>query len=301
MESAKRRTRGDKIFDAVLLVVLSVIFFIVAYPLYFIIISSISEPLAVSQGKVIFAPIGFTLDGYAAVFREKSVLGGYLNSLVYTTMGICVSVACTVPTGYALSRKDFFARKPITFFYLLTMFVSGGLYPTYMVVRDTGLLNSMWALIVPGAIWVYNLIVCRTFFATTIPDEVLDAAKIDGCNNTRFFVGIVLPLSAAIIAIMVLYYGVGHWNSYFSALIYINDRNKWPLQLELRTILLQNAMNASRAVMNEQELQEKARLQAIADLMKYSLIVVSCVPMMVLYPFIQRHFVRGVMIGSVKG
>jgi len=301
MESAKRRSRSDKLYDAIIFIVLTLIFLIVAYPLYFVLISSVSDPIAVSQGKVVYAPIGLTLDGYRAVFKEKSVLNGFANSLLYTTTGVFINVVCTVSTGYALSRKDFFARKPITFFYLLTMFVSGGLYPTYMIVRNTGLLNSMWALVVPGAIWVYNLIVCRTFFATNIPSELLDAAKIDGCGNTRFFLSVALPLSGSIIAIMVLYYGVGHWNSYFSALIYINDRSKWPLQLELRTILLQNAMNASRAVMSEQELQEKARLQAIADMMKYSLIVVSCVPMMVLYPFIQRHFIRGVMIGSIKG
>ena len=301
MESAKRRSSSDKVFDAVLFVMLSAVFIIVAYPLYFILISSISDPIAVSQGKVIFIPISFTLDGYIAVFKEQSVLNGYLNSLIYTVVGVCINLICTVPTGYALSRKDFFARKPITFFFLITMFISGGLYPTYMIVRNTGLLNSMWALVIPGAIWVYNLIVCRTFFLTNIPDEMLDAARIDGCGNTRFFINIVLPLSASIIAIMVLYYGVGHWNSYFSALLYINDRAKWPLQMELRTILLQNAMSASRAVMNEQELAEKARLQAIAELMKYSLIVVSCVPMMVLYPFIQKHFIRGVMIGSIKG
>jgi len=301
MDSAKYRSTSDKVFDAVLFIVLSLIFIVILYPLYFILISSVSDPIAVSQGKVLFVPIGFTLDGYTAVFRVNSVINGYLNSLIYTVTGVSINLLCTVPTGYALSRKDFFARKPITLFYLLTMFISGGLYPTYMVVRDTGLLNSLWALVIPGAIWVYNLIVCRTFFITNIPDELRDAARIDGCGNTRFFAGIVLPLSSAIIAIMVLYYGVGHWNSYFSALIYINDRDKWPLQMELRTILLQNAMNASRAVMNERELQEKARLQAIADLMKYSLIIVACVPMMILYPFVQKHFVRGVMIGSVKG
>lgn len=301
MESAKRRSRSDKVFDAILFILLTFIFFIVAYPLYFIIISSISDPIAVSQGKVILLPIGFTLDGYLAVFKEKNVLNGFLNSIMYATVGVCINVLLTVPTGYSLSRKDFFARKPITFFYLFTMFVSGGMMPVYLVIKATGILNTMWALIIPGAIWVYNLIVCRTFFSTSIPDELLEAAKIDGCGNTRFFLSIVLPLSASIIAIMVLYYGVGHWNSYFNALLYINDREKWPLQMELRTILIQNAMNATRAVMSEQELKEKARLEAIADLMKYSLIVISSLPMMILYPFIQKHFVKGVMIGSVKG
>ena len=301
MESAKRRSRGDKVYDAIVFVVLTIILFIVAYPLYFILISSISDPIAVSQGRVLYAPIGFTFDGYRAVFREKSVMTGYANSLFYTALGVCINIACTIPTGYALSRKDFFARGWITTFYLITMFVGGGMMPTYLVVKNTGLINTVWALVVPGAITVWNLLVCRTFFVANIPDELLDAAKLDGCGNTRFFFHICLPLSGAIVAIMVLYYGVGHWNGYFSALLYINDRDKWPLQMELRNILLQNAMSASRAVMSAEELQEKARLEAIADLMKYSLIVVSCVPMMVLYPFIQKYFVKGVMIGSVKG
>ena len=301
MESAKARSTSDKIYDAIVFSILTLVFLIVAYPLYFIIISSISDPLAVSQGKVLYAPIGFTLDGYAAVFREKSVMTGYANSIFYTVVGVCINIVCTIPTGYALSRKDFFARGWITTFYLITMFVSGGMIPTYLVVRNTGLINTVWALTVPGAITVWNLLVCRTFFASNIPDELLDAARLDGCGNTRFFFRICLPLSGAIVAIMVLYYGVGHWNGYFSALLYINDREKWPLQMELRNILLQNATNASRAVFSAEELQEKARLEAIADLMKYSLIVVSCVPMMVLYPFIQKYFVKGVLIGSVKG
>ena len=301
MESAKARSTSDKIYDAIVFSILTLVFLIVAYPLYFIIISSISDPLAVSQGKVLYAPIGFTLDGYAAVFREKSVMTGYANSIFYTVVGVCINIVCTIPTGYALSRKDFFARGWITTFYLITMFVSGGMIPTYLVVKNTGLINTVWALTVPGAITVWNLLVCRTFFASNIPDELLDAARLDGCGNTRFFFRICLPLSGAIVAIMVLYYGVGHWNGYFSALLYINDREKWPLQMELRNILLQNATNASRAVFSAEELQEKARLEAIADLMKYSLIVVSCVPMMVLYPFIQKYFVKGVLIGSVKG
>ncbi|NLG24166.1 MAG: carbohydrate ABC transporter permease [Clostridiales bacterium] len=301
MESSKRRTRGDRVFDAALMALLSLVFFIVAYPLYFIVISSISDPIAVSQGRVLYAPIGFTLDGYHAVFKEQTVMRGYANSLIYTVVGVAINVACTIPTGYAISRRDFFARGPITVFYLVTMFVSGGMMPTYLVVKATGLMNSMWALVVPGAITVWNLLVCRTFFAANIPDELLDAARLDGCGNTRFFFFIALPLSGAIIAIMVLYYGVGHWNSYFSSLLYLSDRGKWPLQMELRNILLQNAAITTRPVLNAEELQEKARLEAIAELMKYSLIVVSCVPMMVLYPFIQKHFVKGVMLGSVKG
>ncbi|MDR0396263.1 MAG: carbohydrate ABC transporter permease [Oscillospiraceae bacterium] len=295
------RSRSDVIFDAILFVFLTLVFLIVAYPLYFVIISSFSDPVVVARGGVTFLPVGFTLDGYKAVFKEKAVLRGYANSLMYTAVGVCINLFLTIPTGYAVSRKDFFARKPIMMFYIITMFVGGGMMPTYVVVRNLGMVNTMWALLLPGSITVYNMVVCRTFFSTNIPDELLDAAKLDGCGNTRFFISIVLPLSAAITAIMVLYYGVGHWNSYQSALIYLNDRNKWPLQMELRNILLLNSIQMTNPVMTPEQLKEKERLEAIAEMMKYSLIIVSSVPMMILYPFIQKYFVKGVMIGSVKG
>lgn len=301
MESAKRRSMGDKVYDAILFILLTIVLLIVAYPLYFIIISSFSDPIRVARGEVLFFPIGFTLDGYKAVFAEDSVMRGYANSLLYTVVGVSINLLLTMATGYALSRKHFFARKPITAFYILTMFLSGGMIPTYLIVRSTGLLDTIWALVLPEAITVYNLIVCRTFFATNISEELRDAALLDGCGNTRFFLYIVLPVSGAITAIMVLYYGVGHWNGYQSALLYITDRRKWPLQMELRNILLLNSMRQTNMVMSAEELKEKERLEALVEMMKYSLIIVSTLPMMVLYPFIQRYFVKGVMIGSVKG
>ena len=216
---------------------------------------------------------------------------GFANSLLYSAVGVGVNLAVTLPTAYAMSRKDFLLRKPITIFYMVTMFIGGGMMPTYLVIRDTGLLNTMWALILPGALGVYNMIVARTFFTTNIPQELMEAAKLDGCGNTRFF----------ITAILFLYYGVGHWNSYFSALLYINDRTKWPLQLELRNILLLNSVNNTSKTLTEAELREKERLEALKEMMKYSLIIISSVPVLVIYPFVQRHFVKGVMIGSVKG
>ena len=301
MEISRSRSAGDRVFDIVLFILLTAVFLLVAYPLYFIIISSISDPVSVARGEVTFYPIGFTLDGYARVFRESTVMRGFANSLLYACTGVVINLLLTLPTAYALSRKDFFAARPIMLFYLLTMFVSGGLMPTYLVVKNTGLMDSMWALIIPGALSVYNMIVARTFFKTNIPQELLEAAKLDGCGNTRFFLHIVMPLSGAITAILVLYYGVGHWNSYFSALLYITDRAKWPLQLELRSILLQNALSQSKSVMSAQELAERARLEALVEMMKYSLIIVSSVPVMILYPFVQKHFVKGVTIGSVKG
>ena len=303
MESAKhlKRTRSDVVYDAVIFVILTIIFLLVAYPLYFVIISSFSDPVAVAGGKVVLYPVGFTLDGYNEVFKAKTVMRGFFNSLLYTAVGVSINLAVTLPTSYALSRKDFPLNKPITLFYIVTMFVGGGMMPTYLVVRDTGLLNTMWALVLPGALGVYNMIVGRTFFTTNIPGELMEAAKLDGCGNTKFFFHIVLPLSGAITAILFLYYGVGHWNSYFSALLYVSDRTKWPLQMELRNILLQNSVNMSKTVMTEEQLAEKERLEALKEMMKYSLIIISSIPVLIIYPFVQKHFVKGVMIGSVKG
>ncbi|MBO4884396.1 MAG: carbohydrate ABC transporter permease, partial [Clostridia bacterium] len=231
-----RRARGDVIYDTVIFIILTFLFLIVAYPLYFVIISSFSDPIEVSAGKVVLTPVGFTLDGYKEVFKTKTVVRGFINSLIITIMGTSINLLVTIPTSYALSRPDFTLKRPITLFYILTMFVGGGMMPTYVVVRNTGLLNTWWALVLPGCLGVYNMIVARTFFKTNIPLELMEAAKLDGCGNTKFFIYVVLPLSGAITAILCLYYGVGHWNSYFSALIYIQKRELWPLQLELRNI-----------------------------------------------------------------
>lgn len=300
-EMGAGRPLEDRIFDGVVFVILTILFLLVAYPIYFVIISSFSDPVAVSRGEVTFFPIGFTFDGYAKVLEESSVMRGFMNSLLYTIVGVSINLLTTIPTAYALSRQDFYGRKVITWFYMITTFIGGGLMPTYIVVRSLGMLDSIWALVIPGSISVYNTIVARTFFKTNIPNELLEAAKLDGCGNTQFFVRICLPLSSAIIAIMVLYYGVGHWNSYFSALIYIITREKWPLQLELRSILIQNQMALAAEVMSEEALREKARIEALREMMKYSLIIISSIPVMLLYPFIQKHFVKGVTIGSVKG
>ena len=301
MERRIGRCRSDVIYDTILFILLSLVFLVVAYPLYFVIISSVSDPIAVSNGEVTFYPIGFTLDGYREVFKTNTVVRGFLNSLLYTVCGVSVNLLVTLPTGYALSRKDFALKKFVSVFYMLTMFIGGGMMPTYLIVKQTGLLNSMWALIIPGAMGVYNMIVAKTFFSTNIPLELMEAAKLDGCGNTRFFFHIVLPLSGAITAILVLYYGQGHWNSYFSALLYINDREKWPLQLELRNILLLNTNTMTKEFITEEMRKEQARREALANMMKYSLIIISSIPMLIVYPFVQKHFVKGVMIGSVKG
>lgn len=295
------RSRSDVIFDTVNFILLTIIFLSVAYPLYFIIISSFSDPKAVAGGDVAFIPIRVTFDGYLEVFKNDSVMRGFFNSLIYTTCGTLLNLGVTLPTAYALSRNDFAGNRFVMVFYLITMFVSGGMMPTYLVVKDTVGLDTMWALIVPGALSVYNMIVARTFFKTSLPLEMLEAAKIDGCGNTRFFFKIALPLSSAIIAILVLFYGIGHWNSYFSALLYLSDKKLFPLQLVLRSILVQNADQLGRGSVTVQEMAEIERRRQLIELMKYSLIIVSSVPVMLLYPAIQKYFVKGVMIGSVKG
>jgi len=294
----------DKIFDTFVFIILTTVFLIVAYPLWFVIIASISEPRAVASGSVVLWPVGLTFAGYTEVFKTATVMRGFVNSLYYTSVGIIINLAVTLPTAYALSRDDFYGRKPIMIFYLITMFISGGLIPTYMVIMNLGMLNTVWALTVPGSISVFNLIVCRTFFKSNIPPELLEAAKMDGCGNARFFVSMVLPLSAAIIAVQVLFNGVAHWNSFFSALIYMTERVRWPLQLELRSILIHNTMlhEAMGMVATTPEaLAERQRLEDLMNMMRYSLIIIASVPVLILYPFIQKHFVKGVTFGSVKG
>lgn len=296
-----KESRADKAFDITLFIILTLILIIVAYPLYFVIIASISDPQAVSGGDVTFLPVGFSLDGYAEVFKDTRVMRSFVNSIFYTTVGTCINLIVTIPTAYTLSRRQFAGKKFVTFFYMVTMFVSGGMIPTYLVVKNMQMLDTMWSLIVPGAMSVYNMIVARTFFESSLPEELFEAATVDGCGHTKFFFKIALPLSKAIIAIMVLYYGIGHWNNYFSALLYMKTESKYPLQLVLRSILISNEANLSMAVTTPEMQAALQEQQALVDLMKYSLIIVSSIPVMILYPFIQKHFVKGVMIGSVKG
>lgn len=295
------RSKEDVVFDTVIFIILTLILVIVAYPLWWVIISSFSNPKAVGAGQVVWLPVGFTLNGYAEVFDDPLIVRSFINSVIITVMGVIVNLAVTMPTAYALSRNKFSGRKVITLFYVITMFFGGGLIPTYLVVKSCGLINTWWSLILPGCLSVYNMTVARTFFKTNIPEELYEAASIDGCSQARFFFQIAMPLSGAITAILVLYYGIGHWNAYFSALIYVTDRNKWPLQLVLRSILITNetalqqtATTAeARAAMNEKK--------EMIELMKYSLIIISSLPTLILYPFIQKHFVKGVMVGSIKG
>ncbi len=296
-----KRCKEDIIFDTVVFIILTLILFIVAYPLYWVVISSISDPKAVSSGEVIWKPIGLTWKGYVEVFENSAVVRGFINSILYTFVGVCINLIVTLPTAYALSRSMFSGKKPITIFYMITIFFGGGLIPTYLVVKNLHMLNTIWSLVLPGCLGVYNMIVARTFFKSNISDELYEAAEIDGCTQGKFFFKVALPLSKAIIAILVLYYGVGHWNSYFSALVYISDKDQYPLQLVLRNILITNATALSQTATTKAAREALREKQALIDLMKYSLIIISSIPVLVLYPFIQKHFVKGVMIGSVKG
>lgn len=292
------KSRQDLTFDIVNYSTLAIVLLMLVYPLYFVVISSVSDPALVNTGKVTWYPRGLNLKGYEKVFADDSILIGYRNTFMYTAVGIMVNVTITLLAGYALSRKDLRGTSIISKFMVLTMLFQGGLIPLYIVVKQLGLIDTFMAMILPTAVAVWNVIVARTFFASTIPDELLDSARVDGCTNRRFFASVVLPNSRALIAVQVLFYGVFHWNSYFQALIFLNDPDRYPLQLVLREILIRNRMGE---MMQTADPREIAELQTLAELIKYAAIIVSSIPILLLYPFVQRYFVRGVMIGAIKG
>lgn len=287
---------GDKVFDVVNTLLLVVIFIIILYPLYYIVIASFSDPDLVLTGRIFLLPKGFQLESYKKVFGNGEIMDGYLHTIMYAAVGTCINLAVTLAAGYALSRPDLRGRKGFTLFFVFTMFFGGGTVPTYMLVRNLHLLNTFWAMVIPNAMSVWNLILCRNFFESNIPKELLEVSQIDGCRNDYFFYKIVLPLSKALIAVMVLFYAVGHWNSYMQPLLYLSDRSKYPLQLVLKNILISSQPDASLAGMTD-----RAEMYKQTEMLKYALVVVSSVPMIVLYPFVQKYFVQGVMVGSVKG
>lgn len=291
-----KQSKADKAFDIINYTGLFLILLLVIYPLYFIVIASISDPAAVARGEVWLIPKGINLDGYQAIFKNKDIWSGYGNSLKYTIIGTAVNIGLTIPAAFALSRNELRGRKFIMTLITFTMFFGGGLIPTYLLVDKLGINNTMWALILPGAVSVFNLIVSRTFFVQSIPEELFEASKVDGCSYFGFFFKIVLPLAKPIIAVMVLMYAVGHWNSYFNALIYIRDRALYPLQVILRELLIQQ-----EAAGMAQDAMALAEQQKLADMLKYGVIIVSSLPVLCIYPFVQKHFVQGMMIGSVKG
>lgn len=294
------RTRGDKVFDFINYTILTIILLIVLYPLYLIIISSISDPIAVNAGKVNLLPKGLNFKAYELLFNHDAIWRGYLNSIIYVVLDVAIALTLILPAGYALSRTDLAGRNFFMFMIIFTMFFSGGLIPLYMLVQKLGMINTIWALILPSAVGAFHILIVRTFFQTNIPIELLESAKIDGCSDFKFFLKIVLPLSTPIIAVMALFNAVTQWNSYFPALIYLQDQALFPLQLILQSVLLSQEAMANMKD-NFIDPEEIANAQQYVQLIKYALIIVASLPMLILYPFLQKYFVKGVMIGSVKG
>ncbi|GEN82393.1 sugar ABC transporter permease [Sporosarcina luteola] len=291
-----RESKTDRAFIFFNYFFLTVIALLVIYPLVFVVSASLSNPQYVISGEMWLWPKEFTVDAYEKVFKNKDIIIGFMNTVKYTVVGTVLNVIMTILAAYPLSRRDFKGRGLIMAFIVFTIFFSGGLIPTYLLIKDLGMLNTFWVMIIPNAVAVWNIIIMRTFFQS-IPHELQESAMIDGCSNFRILWNIVLPLSFPVIAVMVLFYAVGHWNSYFQALIYLQDQEKFPLQLILRQILIQGQMDDMIQTTGESFLAQQLSVEGL----KYAVLIVANLPMLMLYPFLQRYFVKGVMIGSLKG
>lgn len=297
--SRTRRITQDSVLNALNLTFLIFLIVIMAYPIYFVLVASFSDPTYVNNGSLLLYPKGFTTLGYQKVFEESRVWIGYGNTLLYTVLGAVVGVLFTMMAGYSLSRKELPFRNVFMGYFVFTMYFGGGLIPFYIVMKSLRLTNTRTLMVLVSAVAVYNIIITRSFMLSNIPEELRDAARIDGCADGRFFFQIVLPLSKAIAAVLVLYLVVGYWNSYFNAMIFLTDRSKYPLALYLREILLTVSTNASSSVASDAA--SAAKLQKMSQVIKYGIIVVSTLPIVCVYPFLQKYFVKGVMIGSIKG
>jgi len=285
----------DRIFEAILVFVSIIIIFVIAYPLYFVIIASFSQPEAVLTGRVIFLPIGFNFESYLMLLDEPSVWTGYRNTIFYASLGTCINLILTTLAAFPLSRKDMPLRGFFTLFVLFTMLFSGGMIPIWFVVRNLGLFDTIWAMMIPGAISTFNLLVMKNYFQSSIPDDLQAAAEIDGCSHVQVLLRVVLPLSKPIIAVITLFYIVGHWNAFFNAILYLRNQALFPLQLVLRSILIQNSLEA---VVDGLGMTERVMR---GETMKYSLIIIASLPVLLLYPIIQKYFVKGIMVGAIKG
>ncbi|BAR07487.1 binding-protein-dependent transporter inner membrane component [Scardovia inopinata] len=291
----QKKTVSDWVVDSIITAIIILIVAAIIYPLWFIIIASFSDPKYVATGQVTLWPKGVSLSGYAQILQDSRIWIGYRNTIIYSVVGTAVNLLVTIPASFALSRKEFRPRRVIMFLFAFTMFFSGGLIPSYLLMKQLHLLNSMWVFILPGAFGVYNMIIARSFFETSIPEELHDAAKVDGLSYFGFFMKVVLPLSSAIIAVIGLYCFVGHWNDYFTGLIYIRNQDQQPLQNVLQMILLANQTDQGSVGMTA------AQSQNLGDQIKFGIIIVSTLPLLVIYPFLQKYFNKGVMIGAVKG
>lgn len=300
MENAMKhihRTRGDRIFDAINVAALCLLLAVILYPLIYVLSCSFSDPLLVVQSKITFLPMQPTLVAYQRVFRNELIMTGYQNTLFYTLLGTALNVAVTTMMAYPLSRHDFAARRPITMLTAFTMLFSGGMIPTFLVVKNLGLIDTVWSLVLPGLVSPWNMFIMKNYFQTSIPTELYEAASIDGADNFHLLQSVVLPLSAPIVAVMVLYYGVAHWNSYFNALLYLRDRTRYPLQLVLRSFFSANDYSEQGGAGGDSGMTALL----VSETMKYALIVIASGPILCLYPLLQRFFVKGVMLGAIKG
>lgn len=302
-KSPIKQSGGDRVF---LFIVYAIVLFALAitlYPLIYVFSASISNPSFVSSGEMWFFPKDITFEGYRILWGNTAIWRGYYNTIVYTAIGTTINLLVTIPGAYVLSRDDFQLKNAVTRMMIITMFVSGGLIPSYLLIINMGLGNTMWALLLPGAASVYNVVVTRTFFQSSIPDSLTEAAVVDGATDFQIFSRIILPLSKPIIAVMALFYGVGHWNNFFSALIYLDDRDKYPLQMVLREILVQQDMSTNPSIgqMTQDQAQFLHSQQQLTAILKYGVMIVASLPVIAVYPFLQKYFVQGVMIGSVKG
>ena len=289
-------TESDKIVMRIVNVVLLLFLLVIIIPILHIIVSSFSAPSAIANGEVFFWPVGFNIKGYTVIFKTERVIRGFINTILYTVVGTSVNIVFTILAAYPLSRNDIKGRNFIMFLFTFTMLFSGGMIPTYMVVKSAGLLNSWWALVIPKAMAVWNVIITRTYFKTSIPDSLYESASIEGCRDSRFVLSIVIPLSKPIIAVMILLYAVAHWNSYFDAFLYLRRQELFPLQLVLRDILITGG-----SISDPSDVIAQMEREYMQNLLKYSLIIVSSLPVMILYPFIQKYFIKGIMIGAIKG
>lgn len=288
---------GDRMFYLISGLILTVIFLLILYPCIFVVSASFSSGTAVQSGKVVLWPVDISFVGYDTVFHNVNIWKGFMNSLFYTFFGTIINVALTMLAAYPLSRKDLVGRDKLMLFFTFTMFFNGGIITHYILVSKLGIIDTRWSMLLPGAMSIYNMIIARTFLQNSIPNELLEAAQLDGCTDIQYLFKVVLPLSKAILAVLVLFYGVAHWNTYFNAMIYLRNRDLFPLTLFLKEILISGQIDPS--TVSDPELAEK--VSQLAGVIKYSLIVVSMVPVMIIYPFVQKYFVKGVTIGAVKG
>jgi multiple sugar transport system permease protein/putative aldouronate transport system permease protein len=292
-----RESGADRLFNIANYTLLTIFMLLILYPLVYILSASFSDGAAVISGKVVLWPVDFSIEAYKKIFDYSSIWTGYGNTIFYTVVGTVVNVLMTLIAAYPLSRRDLYGRNVIVGLFLFTLFFSGGLIPSYLLVKDLGMLNTRAALIIPQALSVWNLLIATTFFRASIPVELLEAAQLDGSNDFQYFARILLPLSTPLIAVLTLFYAIGHWNQFFTAMIYLSDKALYPLQIILRDILIQSQVDMNMM----EDIKSMAARQAMRELLKYALIVVASVPVLIIYPFVQKYFVRGMMLGALKG